>query len=362
MEISIGQWFFPNYIIPKGHSYDEELRKIAYDGIAEHKLAKTKELVERVEYELKIIKNKEYAQYFLVVADLLHYARKNNILTTTRGSAGGSMVSYLTYITTVNPIEYDLPFERFLNPERPSAPDIDIDIADNRRDEIIEYTKSKYGLDKVAQIGTFGTMAARGAVRDVTRALGFPYSLGDSIAKLIPVGAQGFPMTLDRALKEEPELKKMYDSEVDVRTIITMAKKITAFVRLQIPAGQANPAPPIGPALGQQGVNIMEFCKQFNAVTKDQSGLIIPVVISVYQDKSFSFITKSPPAAVLLKKAVGIAKGSGTPNKDKVGSVTPDQIKEIVKIKIKDLNSKNESAMMRIIEGTARSMGIEVKT
>ena len=141
-----------------------------------------------------------------------------------------------------------------------------------------------------------------------------------------------------------------------------MAKKLTALVRLQIPAGQANPAPPIGPALGQQGVNIMEFCKQFNAATKDQSGLIIPVVISVYQDKSFSFITKSPPAAVLLKKAVGIAKGSGTPNKDKVGSVTRDQIKEIVKIKVKDLNSKDEAAMIRIIEGTARSMGIDVKT
>ena len=139
-----------------------------------------------------------------------------------------------------------------------------------------------------------------------------------------------------------------------------MAKKVVALVRLQIPAGQANPAPPIGPALGQQGVNIMEFCKQYNAATKDQAGLIIPVVISVYQDKSFSFITKSPPAAVLLKKAAGIAKASGTPNKDKVGSVTRDQIKEIVKIKFKDMNTKNEDAAIRVIEGTARSMGIEI--
>ena len=140
-----------------------------------------------------------------------------------------------------------------------------------------------------------------------------------------------------------------------------MAKKVVAIVRLQIPAGQANPAPPIGPALGQQGVNIMEFCKQYNAATKDQAGLIIPVVISVYQDKSFSFITKSPPAAVLLKKAAGIAKASGTPNKDKVGSVTRDQIKEIVKIKLKDMNTKDEAAAIRVIEGTARSMGIDVK-
>ncbi len=140
-----------------------------------------------------------------------------------------------------------------------------------------------------------------------------------------------------------------------------MAKKVTGIIRLQIPAGQANPAPPIGPALGQQGVNIMEFCKQYNAATKDQAGLIIPVVISVYQDKSFSFITKSPPAAVLLKKAAGIAKASGTPNKDKVGSVTREQIKEIVKIKVKDMNTKNEAAAMRVVEGTARSMGIEVK-
>ncbi len=140
-----------------------------------------------------------------------------------------------------------------------------------------------------------------------------------------------------------------------------MAKKVVAMIKLQIPAGQANPAPPIGPALGQQGVNIMEFCKQYNAATKDQAGLIIPVVMTVYQDKSFSFITKSPPASVLLKKVASIAKGSGTPNKEKVGTVTRDQVKEIVKIKIKDLNTKTEEAAIRIIEGTARSMGIEVK-
>ena len=140
-----------------------------------------------------------------------------------------------------------------------------------------------------------------------------------------------------------------------------MAKKVTGMIKLQIPAGKANPAPPVGPALGQQGVNIMGFCKEFNARTKDQAGLVIPVVITVYQDKSFTFITKSPPAAVLLKKAAGIASGSKMPNKEKVGKVTPDQIKEIVKTKFQDLNARNEDAAFNIIAGTARSMGIEIK-
>jgi large subunit ribosomal protein L11 len=139
-----------------------------------------------------------------------------------------------------------------------------------------------------------------------------------------------------------------------------MAKKIIGQIKLQIPAGQANPAPPVGPALGQQGVNIMAFCKEFNAKTKDQSGMIIPVVITVFADKSFAFITKSPPASILLKKAAGIASGSKVPNKEKVGKVTRKQVLEIVKIKAKDLNAANEEAAFRVISGTARSMGIDV--
>lgn len=139
-----------------------------------------------------------------------------------------------------------------------------------------------------------------------------------------------------------------------------MAKKVVGQIKLQIPAGQANPAPPVGPALGQHGVNIMGFCKEFNAATKDQVGMIIPVVIKVYQDKSFTFITKSPPAAVLLKKAAGIATGSKAPNKEKVGRVTRQQIMEIVKLKMKDLNATNEEAAFRMIAGTARSSGIDV--
>ena len=140
-----------------------------------------------------------------------------------------------------------------------------------------------------------------------------------------------------------------------------MAKKIQGYVRLQLPAGAANPAPPVGPALGAQGVNIMGFCKEFNAVTKDQGGMIIPVVISVYQDKSFTFITKSPPASALLKKAAGIASGSKTPNKDKVGKVNQEQITKIVKLKMADLNARDVEHARRMIEGTARSMGLVVE-
>jgi len=140
-----------------------------------------------------------------------------------------------------------------------------------------------------------------------------------------------------------------------------MAKKVMAQIKLQCPAGQANPAPPVGPALGQHGVNIMDFCKQFNAKTQKQAGMIIPVIITVYQDRSFSFILKTPPAAVLLKKAAKIEKGSGVPNKIKVGKVSKAQVEEIAKIKMPDLNCTDIEAAMRIVEGTARNMGIEVE-
>jgi large subunit ribosomal protein L11 len=139
-----------------------------------------------------------------------------------------------------------------------------------------------------------------------------------------------------------------------------MAKKVTGKIKLQIPAGQANPAPPVGPALGQHGVNIMQFCKEFNAATQQLAGLMVPVIITVYQDRSFTFIMKSPPAASLLKRAAGLAKGSGVPNREKVGKVTRAQILEIVRTKSKDLNAVDEDKARRIIEGTARSMGIDV--
>ncbi|MGI9243807.1 MAG: 50S ribosomal protein L11 [Verrucomicrobiales bacterium] len=140
-----------------------------------------------------------------------------------------------------------------------------------------------------------------------------------------------------------------------------MAKEVTSIIKLQIQAGQANPAPPVGPALGQAGVNIMEFCKDFNARTQKQAGDILPTVISVYKDKSFSFVTKQPPASALLKKAAGIASGSGTPNKKKVGSITRAQLLEVVKAKIADLNTNDEEAALRILEGSARQMGLEIE-
>jgi large subunit ribosomal protein L11 len=139
-----------------------------------------------------------------------------------------------------------------------------------------------------------------------------------------------------------------------------MAKKVSGYIKLQIPAGQANPAPPVGPALGQQGVNIMEFCKAFNAATKDKAGIITPVVITVYADRSFTFITKTPPAAVLLKKKAGVQKGSGEPNREKVGKVTESDLREIAEIKMKDLNANSLDMAMEMIRGTARSMGLEV--
>lgn len=231
LEITLGKWYFPDFKVTSGLSHDEELRRLAYEGIEKRGMKPTEEVTKRLDYELEVIKNKGYAQYFLVVSDLLHYAHNHGILTNIRGSVAGSLTTYLTKITNVDPLSYKLPFERFLNPERPSAPDIDMDFADNRRDEVIDYARKKYGHDKVAQIGTFGTMMAKGAVRDVARAMGFPYDVADRISKLIPMGAQGFPMTIDRALNEVSELKEAYDKEEDTRRIIDMAKKIEGCAR-----------------------------------------------------------------------------------------------------------------------------------
>ncbi len=231
IQISLGDWVFPKYEIPEGTTYDAELKKVTYEGFALRGIEKTPEMLERVEYELEIIKNKGYSPYFLVVSDLLRYARENNIISTTRGSAAGSFVSYLNFITTVDPIHFKLPFERFLNPFRPSPPDIDMDIADNRRDDMISYAKQKYGTANVAQIGTFGTMMARGSVRDVARALGYSYSIGDRISKMIPMGSQGMPMTIDKAFELVPELKAAYENERETKEIIDLAKKMEGCAR-----------------------------------------------------------------------------------------------------------------------------------
>ncbi|PIR68255.1 DNA polymerase III subunit alpha [Candidatus Nomurabacteria bacterium CG10_big_fil_rev_8_21_14_0_10_35_16] len=231
LELTLGRWVFPDLKIEAGKTYDQKLYELTYAGLKNLNIKETPEIKERIEYELKIITDKGYAPYFLVVDDLIDHARANGILTTIRGSVAGSIVTYLLGITNVNPLEYKLPFERFLNPFRPSAPDIDMDFADNRRDEMIEYVKEKYGADRVAQIGTFGTMMARGAVRDVARALGYPYIIGDRISKMIPMGSQGMPMTIDHAMEIVPELKDAYKKEKDTKEIIDLAKKVEGCVR-----------------------------------------------------------------------------------------------------------------------------------
>ncbi len=238
-EIDLGKWYFPNIAkdyegnLKTGKDLDDVLRILAEEGIKKRKINKDreKEVLERLEYELKIIKDKGYAPYFLVVYDLLKYASDNGILTNIRGSVAGSMTTYLLRITKCDPLIYQIPFERFLNPERPSAPDIDMDFADDRRDEMIDYVRQKYGEENVAQIGTFGTMLARGAIKDVARAMKYPYSLGDKISKMVPMPKQGFPVFIDTALEEIEDLKKMYDTEREVQNIIDMAKKVEGLVR-----------------------------------------------------------------------------------------------------------------------------------
>ncbi|MEK9157751.1 MAG: DNA polymerase III subunit alpha [Patescibacteria group bacterium] len=231
LELTLGKFIFPNFELEPGKTADQMLDELTLAGAKERGLENSAEAKERLAFELEIIKNKDYAPYFLVVADLLRFAREAKIYTTVRGSAAGSLVAYLSGITNVDPLEFQLPFERFLNPFRPSAPDIDMDFADNRRSEVIEYAKKKYGEDKVAQIGTFGTMLARGAVRDVARALGKGYDIGDRIAKIIPMGSQGFPMTIEKAMELEPLLRNMYETDAEAKQIIDISQKLEGTVR-----------------------------------------------------------------------------------------------------------------------------------
>ena len=231
LKLDLGKAIFPLFPIPSGSTDNAELRKMAEAGIERRGFKDTVEFRTRLDYELGIIEKKDYASYFLIVADLLQHAREVGIITNTRGSAAGSLVSYLCGITTVDPITFNMPFERFLNPERPTAPDIDMDIADNRRDELIDYARKQYGDDHVVQIGTFGTLLARAAVRDVSRALGHSYGTGDRIAKLIPFGKQGFPVTIDSALAETPDLMTAYKKDPVAREILDLGKKVEGNAR-----------------------------------------------------------------------------------------------------------------------------------
>lgn len=231
LTLELGKWNFPAVELPPGETPVSVLRRRAQEGLQERIPDSGKETLERLQYELGIIEQKGFSPYFLVVSDYVNWARSQGIVTTTRGSAAGSLVSYSIGITTVNPMYFQLPFERFLNPSRPSPPDIDVDFADNRRDEVLAYVTNKYGKDHVAQICTFGTMMARGAVRDVARALGHPYVFGDRVAKMIPFGSQGFPMTIEKAKGENPELKTLADDDPEVRRLLELAEKIEGCAR-----------------------------------------------------------------------------------------------------------------------------------
>ena len=231
LEITFGKWFFPKFSLPKGITADNQLRKSVKNGFKERIKKPTKETKERLKYELDIIISKGYSDYFLIVMDMVDWAKTQGIVTNTRGSVAGSLVSYVLGITSVDPIKYNLPFERFLNPHRPSPPDIDLDIADNRREEVINYICGKYGKEKVAQICTFGRMKARASVRDITRVLGFPYSTGDKVAKQIPFGSQGFPMTIEKALYLSGDLKELYDGDKDAKKILDLSKKVEGSAR-----------------------------------------------------------------------------------------------------------------------------------
>ncbi len=232
LEISLGKWIMPIFDVPDGSSTSEYLKKKVDEGLVRRYGRITDEARDRVEYELSVILKKKYETYFLIVADFVNWAHEHEIsVGPGRGSAAGSLVSYALGITDIDPFFFNLPFERFLNPDRPSAPDIDLDFADTRRDEVIAYVTEKYGRDKVAQIITFGTMEARGSVRDAGRAMGFPYSYPDRLAKMIPPGWQGHAMTIDSALEQSPELRMTYTTENDARRLLDLAKKIEGVAR-----------------------------------------------------------------------------------------------------------------------------------
>ncbi len=231
IEIELDHWHFAPVDLPPNKTEDEALRDEAFELAPKFYPEMGQEIIDRLNYELDIIKTKGYSPYFICVADYVRHAKANGIVQSTRGSAAGSLVSYVMGITTVDPMRFKLPFERFLNPFRPSPPDIDTDFADDRREEMIQYMTDKYGKDKVAQIITFGTMAARGSVRDTGRALGMAYSFCDQVSKLIPQGAQGMPMTIQKALGEEPDLKNLYETNEEVTRLLDYAMQVEGLAR-----------------------------------------------------------------------------------------------------------------------------------
>ena len=232
LEIEMGNWILPQFDVPENETAESYLKKLTLERMSQRYPKPSKEILERRDYELDVICKKGFATYFLIVQDFVNWAKAKGIrVGPGRGSAAGSLVSYVLRITSLDPILHKIPFERFLNPRRPSPPDIDLDFADDRRDEVIAYVTEKYGKDRVAQIITFGTMEARQAIRDAGRALGMPYSAVDRIAKMIPPGAQGFSMTIDRAIKTSFELANAYQSEEEIKRLLDIARKLEGVAR-----------------------------------------------------------------------------------------------------------------------------------
>ncbi|MBI2641840.1 DNA polymerase III subunit alpha, partial [Candidatus Roizmanbacteria bacterium] len=232
VEIPYGKWILPRFETPHAETPEDYLKMLVVSGKKRVEDYDQKQVEKRLDYELSIINNRGYATYFLIVQDFVNWAKKQGVAVGPgRGSVAGSLVGYVVGITDINPLEYNLPFERFLNPDRPTPPDIDIDFADVRRDEVLRYVTSRYGEEKVGQIITFGTMEARLAVRDVARALGMSYSQGDRIAKMIPQGRQGFPMSISQALEESPQLKYSYQTEDETKKVLDIARKIEGLRR-----------------------------------------------------------------------------------------------------------------------------------
>jgi DNA polymerase III subunit alpha len=230
LDFDLAKAIFPVYEVPGGKDSMDYLRELAYQG-ADEKLELTQEIKDRLEYELEIIKYKKYSDYFLVVSDFISWAHSQGVITNTRGSAAGSLVLYCLGVTNLNPLDYLLPFERFLTKDRPTMPDIDADLADDRRDDVIRYLMGKYGEDKVAHIVTFGTMMGRAAIRDIGRVLGVPYGEVDKIAKMVPPPHQGFHKPLADAIKEVPELQEAYKSNQEYKHMLDLAVKIEGTVR-----------------------------------------------------------------------------------------------------------------------------------
>lgn len=232
LEIPHGKLIIPDYPIPESHTLESYLREMVYSKTDRIKGSTMEEITKRLDYELSVINSKGYASYFLLVQDLVNWAKSNRIAVGPgRGSAAGALVSYVLRITDINPLDYNLAFERFLNPERPTPPDIDIDFSDIRRDEVIKYVSEKYGEDKVGQIITFGTMESKMAVRDVARALGLSYAQGDRLSKMIPQPKQGFHLSLSDAIQETPPLKLAYTTEEDTKKVFDIAMKLEGVPR-----------------------------------------------------------------------------------------------------------------------------------